>query len=239
MSGDNGSFTARKRIIMLIAAAILLIAGVFVLYKNLIGENSTDEVRLSDHVSDAAMPEIMASRTFDDVFYDIDQSDPLRYLIEPDHFSATVTVIDAYNTFSSVTYSVVRFDGKFRIENSSSLVIYDGEKLYKKTPTYTIVEERDDYDLFEELGVPDLSGIREQLKENSSAQVDYDGTSFTATFFDKNGRTTKSCVISAENGIIISETLLYNGNIRREISIENVKILTDTDVTPDMFTLPE
>lgn len=239
MSGDNDSFTARKRIIMLIAAAILLIAGFFVLYKNLFGEHSTYEDRPSDYVSDATLPEIMASRTFDDVFYDIDQSDPLRYLIEPYHFSATVSVTDAYNTFSSVTYSVMRFDGKFRIENSSSVMIYDGEKLYKKTPTYTIVEERENYDLFEELGVSDLNSIREQLNENSSAQVDHDGTNFTATFFDENGSITKSCVISDENGIIISETLLYNGNIRREISIENIKILTDTDVTSDMFTLPE
>lgn len=239
MNEDNGSFNSKRRIIILITAAVLLLAGFFVLYKNLFGKHNSDADGSSDYVPGEVLPDIAASGTFEDVFYGIDQNDPLKHLIEFDNFSATVTIADAYNTFSSVSYSVMRFDGKFRMENSSAVVIYDGEKLYKRTPTYTVVEERENYDMFSELGISDLSGIREELNENSSAQVAQDGKNITVSFFDESGSTAKSCVISAESGIVISETTLYNDSVRREVNIGNVKILTADDVTPDMFTLPE
>lgn len=241
MSEDKKTLFSKKKIIITAALILLFLVFAGLFAGKIIGYFRSPSISDHDQLNGDGLPYLTGSPEYTVEFYESVSDDPFRYLSESENFSALITVKDSFNTTYTSVYSVTAYSGKFRIENNSVTVIYDGEVLYKKTPAYFIRENRDDYSLFTELGIPTLDYLGEHMRltEDETVKLEDDGIYLTVSFFDEDGEMTRQSVISKENGIAVYSKTLFGGAVRREIAINNIKVLTKGDINTDLFNLPD
>ena len=240
MNQSGSTFFTKKNIIILLLAVIMLSAGAFLFIKNGIINSHGKDGNASDGSSDTELPDLAVSAPIKEVYYDESADDPLKYVTERSDFSAVATVSDSYNTTHTTTYFVTSFEGKFRIENVSSLIIFDGIRLYVETPEYTLVNEAADYDLFTELGTLSLKKLKEKIAHpHSNAALTVNGTDIIVSFYDENKTLTEEYVVTPESGIVIEEKLLSGYDIRKSCSFRNITYLTEKDIQTETFKIPD
>ena len=241
MEEESSTFFTKKRVIILISAVVLLAVGAVLLLRGSWPFSDKNNGNNADGFSSDTVPEMKDPPAYNNVYYEINPDKPLLYVSAAENFSGVFNITYSYNTQSSYrTYFVVSSADKFLIKNDSYTTIFDGKRLYTKTPLYTLTEDRDKYTLFDELGIPSLDSLKEMISsEKASVELSEDGMEITVNIAGNDGLTKDEYVVSAENGIVISAKTFFGDEIRRECSFENISVLSEKDFQPDTFTIPD
>ena len=237
MNEENKKVLSKKnRLIIIFLSLIMLLAGLFLLVRNILKQKNADPSNDTSAQENTTIPEMNNAAEYGSVGFEVLDNDPLKYITELKNFTATAVVSSTYNSIKdSVTYSVTSYNGKFRIENESKTVIYDGRKLSVKTPVYTTQTEEEKYSLYTELGSISLSDLKNKMNgAENDCTTELNGNDLLVSFTE-NGVVREQFTLSADNGIIVSAQYFSDGQKTGECILKNITLLNENDLKPDIF----
>jgi len=224
-----------KLLIVLAAVVILLCVGFF-LFKNLIFPQNT-ESKNTDYSGDT-LPEMNENdSSFESVFYQLDSEAPvLENLKLAPSVCFELTVCEYSPSFHEESYLVYIIGNRYRVESSDAVKIFDGEKLYLSTAAYKLVTENSSFSVFSELGIPDvdyLISVQDNLRYIDT------GNESSVFVIRQEENLTEQYLLSLDFGILTEGVLYEDDTLLRSFLVKNFNILNPDLDMETLFEIPE
>lgn len=237
-------------IVIMVSAASIVVVLIFLFFFNIIkipdfilnlfnADNDSDvsekyEYEIIDDIKENNMTDIIYE-THNESAYKV-----LSSLEESESYTRKVRMFFFYGEDTSVTRANITKNGDcFRVETDSRTVIYDGEILYIKEPTYSLTE-RGSFNIWNEVGTTPLSYIKENANKASvSYKTSVNPKIITAVIRNEEQKMYSEYEISTETGIVITEKSYFNNLLYRVVMTDTIDAFKNFDDEENLFVIPE
>lgn len=168
------------------------------------------------------------------LFYSAPEEHILESLIPVTTYTRLIRRVETYDDRYEEDYFTLTVDGDcWQFTNGKVNAFSDGERVYLSTPAYA--EITDSCDFYTEIGITPLSRLIEDTNNDAYEKlVSANDRTVRVQVVDPVTGIIDQYEVSIENGIVLTETSAYNGEVYRNISTRGI---TTDNVSLDVESL--
>ena len=240
MNNNNSvkDFSEKRIILTVIIAAVLLFAGLFLIFGDKLKTGQSGETLTEDNGFD--LSNLYSQPETEEIFYEMRNEDPLMSVSQMVSFSCQVDISDSFYSTSYNRLSLYVNGDRFRIESPSRTVIYDGNKMYISSPVYDVKTDEGSFFWYTETGLVSFDSLRERAyAENADISLLSDGMNAVIQFHDNENDRHEKYTVSLLYGIVVSGEIIEHNVTVRSFSLSDFYVLDKSSETAELFAVPD